>query len=77
MNCDLSTIRRTVWSGTSELAEIQMPATDLTPSDTVENDTLAVHRQRSVVLADAFYDANRFYGRVLYVLGPGLDQPVA
>ncbi|MGH2466410.1 MAG: hypothetical protein ACRDGL_01570, partial [Candidatus Limnocylindrales bacterium] len=37
VNCDLSTVRRTVWSGSSELAEIQMPATDLTPSDTVEN----------------------------------------
>jgi YD repeat-containing protein len=75
--CDLSTVRRTVWSGSSELAEIQMPAADLTPSDTVENDTLAVHRQRSAVIADVYYDANRFFGVVLDVPGPGLDQPVA
>jgi len=75
--CDLSTVRRTVWSGSQELAEIQMPAADATPSDTVENDTLAVHRQRSAVMADAYYDANRFFGVVLDVLGPGLDQPVA
>ena len=77
VNCDLSTVRRTVWSGSSELAEIQMPAADATPSDTIENDTLAVHRQRSAVMADAFYDANRFFGIVLDVPGPGLDQPVA
>ena len=77
VNCDLSTVRRTVWRGSQELAEIQMPAADATPSDTVENDTLAVHRQRSAVMADPFYDANRFFGVVLNVQGPGLDQPVA
>jgi len=75
--CDLSTVRRTVWSGSQELAEIQMPAADATLSDTVENDALAVHRQRSAVMADAFYDANRFFGVVLNVQGPGTDQPVA
>jgi RHS repeat-associated protein len=75
--CDLSTVRRTVWSGSQELAEIQMPAADLTPSDTVENDTLAVHRRRSAAIPDAYYDSNRFFGVALDVLGPGLDQPVA
>jgi RHS repeat-associated protein len=79
--CDLSTIRRTVWSGTSELAEIQMPAADdddyLTPTDTVENDTLAVHRDRSGVPVQVDYDANRAFGIVLYVHGLSTDQPVA
>jgi RHS repeat-associated protein len=79
--CDLSTIRRTVWSGSSELAEIQMPAADddnyLTPTDTVENDTLAVHRTRNGVPQQVDYDANRAFGIVLYVHGLSTDQPVA
>jgi RHS repeat-associated protein len=79
--CDLSTIRRTVWSGSSELAEIQMPAADddnyLTPTDTVENDTLAVHRTRNGVAPQIDYDANRAFGIVLYVHGLSTDQPIA
>jgi len=79
--CDLSTIRRTVWSGTSELAEIQMPAADddnyLTPTDTVENDTLSVHRTRNSVAPQVDYDANRAFGIVLYVHGMSTDQPIA
>ena len=75
--CDVSAIRRTVWSGSSELAEIQMPAADSTPADTVENDTLAVRRQRGAVIAQPYYDSNRLFGRVLYVHGLGTDQPLA
>jgi RHS repeat-associated protein len=75
--CMLSAIRRTVWSGSSELAEIQMPAGDATPADTVENDTLAVSRTKSATMAQYEYDANRAFGRVLYVHGMSTDQPVA
>jgi len=73
--CDVSAVRRTVWNGSSELAEIQMPATDSTPADTVENDTLAIARWRGTSV-DPTYDANRLYGRVLYVDGLATDQPV-
>src|SRR6185503_2001703 len=65
----------TVWNGSSELAEIQMPATDSTPADTVENDTLAIARWRGTSV-DPTYDANRLFGRVLYVDGLATDQPV-
>jgi RHS repeat-associated protein len=83
--CEVSTVRRTVWSGTQELAEIEMPAFDSTwhnpvrtPADTVENDTLPIHRRRNALMpGDPFYDANRLYGRVLYVVGLSTDQPLA
>ena len=77
VSCEVSAIRRTVWSGTSELAEIQMPAGDSTPADTVENDTLAVKRARQSGIPYPYYDANRLYGRVLYVHGLAVDQPLA
>jgi RHS repeat-associated protein len=72
----VSAIRRTVWNGASELAEIQMPAADSTPADTVENDTLAIQRHRDGTPFHELYDANRLYGRVLYVPGPVTDEPV-
>lgn len=75
--CDLSSVRRTVWSGESELAEIQMPAANGAPADTVENDTLAVKRHRSAVAPQVDYDANRAFGIVLYVHGLATDQPIA
>jgi RHS repeat-associated protein len=74
--CDASTVRRTVWNGSQELAEIQMPATDSTPSDTVENDTLPVHRRRDALFDTPYYDANRLYGVVLYVSGLTIDAPL-
>ena len=77
VSCEISTIRRTVWSSTSELAEIQMPAADSTPADTVENDTLAVVRHRDITMPYAHYDSNRIFGRVLYVHGLAVDQPLA
>jgi RHS repeat-associated protein len=75
--CDVSAIKRTVWSGSSELAEIQMPATDSTPADTVENDTQPVKRARAAVVPQPSYDSNRLFGRVLYVHGLATDQPLA
>ena len=42
--CQVSSVRRTVWDGSHELAEIEMPATDSTASTTIENDTLAITR---------------------------------
>ena len=74
--CQVSSVRRTVWDGSHELAEIEMPATDSTASTTIENDTLAITRTVPGT-GDALYDANRLYGQVLYVNGLETDQPLA
>ena len=74
--CEISTVRRTVWDGNEELAEIQMPATDSTASSTVENDTLPITRPVPGS-GDALYDANRLYGQVLYINGLETDRPLA
>jgi RHS repeat-associated protein len=71
-----SSVRRTVWDGNQELAEIEMPATDSTASTTIENDTLAIVRSVPGT-GDALFDANRLYGQVLYVNGLETDQPLA
>ncbi len=74
--CQVSSVRRTVWDGSHELAEIEMPATDSTASTTIENDTLSITRTVPGT-GDALYDANRLYGQVLYVNGLETDQPLA
>ncbi|MEO6982415.1 MAG: RHS repeat-associated core domain-containing protein, partial [Edaphobacter sp.] len=74
--CEISSVTRTVWDGSRELAEIEMPATDSTASSTVENDTLAIVRSVPGT-GDALYDANRLYGQVIYVNGLETDQPLA
>ena len=74
--CQVSSVRRTVWDGNQELAEIEMPATDSTASTTIENDTLAIVRSVPGT-GDALYDANRLYGQVLYVNGMETDRPLA
>ncbi|MGH7645053.1 MAG: RHS repeat-associated core domain-containing protein, partial [Gemmatimonadales bacterium] len=75
MACRLSTVRRTVWEGSQELAEIQMPGGDATPTDTLENDTAPV--RRAVGTAENNEDTNPFFGRVLYTYGFGIDQPLS
>ncbi|MGH7719612.1 MAG: RHS repeat-associated core domain-containing protein, partial [Gemmatimonadaceae bacterium] len=70
--CTLSTVRRTAWDGSQELWEIQMPAGNTTPADTVENDTAPV--QRAPVEG---MDPNPFFGRVVYAHGLLIDQPLS
>jgi hypothetical protein len=43
VECIAETIRRTIWSGAQELAEIQMPGGDADFAATLENDTLPVN----------------------------------
>jgi RHS repeat-associated protein len=71
----LAFVRRTVWDGAQELAEIQMPGRDVTPPDTMENDTAAVRRE--VGSPEGYEDTNPFWGRVLYTFGIDLDQPLS
>ena len=61
-------VRRTIWTGDQELAEIQMP-NDATYG---ENDT----GPTSVAVATGF-DRNPYYGRVVYAQGPTVDQPLS
>jgi RHS repeat-associated protein len=70
--CNVSYVRRTVWDGDAELYEIQMPGASDTPADTLENDTQPVERGREL----NNFDPNRFFGRVAYAYGLGIDQPV-
>jgi RHS repeat-associated protein len=70
--CNLSTVRRTVWDGSQELWEIQMPGRNQMPVDTMENDVAPVKLART----SNGWDLNRYFGRVTYTHGPGVDQPL-
>ena len=71
--CRLSTIRRTVWDGSRELYEIQMPGGDTDAVATMDNDTLSFLRGRS----GNNWDPNPQFGIVAYTNGPATDQPLA
>jgi len=81
--CDLSKIRRTVWAGDRELWEIQMPGRTQDSASWWENDTLAVAPQPSPQYAPGspqtyvFFDPHPLWGRVGYVYGGALDQPLS
>ena len=77
LNCDMSTLRRTVWDGDRELIEIQVPVKVPTRSaepDSVLDNDLFLPRYPRVLNSQ---DPNPFFGRVLYTYGLTLDQPVA
>jgi RHS repeat-associated protein len=72
VDCLTSTIRRTVWDGAAELAEIQMPAG---VGVDIERDSLATEVVNSTQTPRNLYP---FYGRVAYVNAPGgIDRPLA
>ena len=64
--CYISTIRRTVWDGSSELWEIQMPGFDTTSTAWLENDTLALPNRGRGGEGQFWFDRNPYYGRVEY-----------
>ena len=77
--CQQSLIRRTVWDAEQELYEIQMPSDDnFNPLFAVggyeENDTAPVELP---LVGDDFLDRNSFFGRVAYIHGAALDQPLS
>jgi RHS repeat-associated protein len=70
--CELSTVRRTIWDGSAELAEIQQPAT----AADMENDGAVTTRQET--RAGDAYNPNSFFGTVVYTYGLyGADHPVS
>jgi len=86
LDCKIGIIRRTIWDGSQELAEIQMPGngttaeipTNASPDDSpyFENDIADV-LMPSITAGGLTADRNPFYGRVVYTSGPGLDEPLA
>jgi RHS repeat-associated protein len=72
--CNLSTVRRTVWDGSAELYEIQMPGWDDTPVAQMESDSAAAQLPIDPINNQ---DLNPFFGRVLYTYGLGTDQPLS
>lgn len=67
--CSRSFVRRTVWDGMRELAEIQMPDTPTSRErDATVHDSLPLINGK---------DPNPYYGRVVYTYGLELDQPLA
>lgn len=79
VDCVSETIRRTVWDGALELAEIQMPGGDAESASMLENDTLPV-ASRQGTYDDAlggYKHANPFFGRVAYTHGLGIDRPLS
>jgi RHS repeat-associated protein len=72
--CEASFIRRTVWDGSAELYEIQMPGDAGVSVATLENDTAFVTVGPTMVWPDI--DRNALYGRVSYLYGTGIDQPL-
>jgi RHS repeat-associated protein len=75
--CKTSLLRRTVWNGDQELAEIQMPGGAAANEVAVyENDVATVQLPNLQTQAGAV-DRNQYFGRVLYTPGRGIDQPLA
>ena len=84
--CLVSYLRRTVWDGSMELDEVQMPAGDTSttaPAVTdaiMEQDAGYAPLQKVDTLATngpTISDPNPFFGRVAYTYGLSVDQPVS
>lgn len=72
--CFTSFIRRTVWDGEQELAEIQVPG-DTAYSGQWEQDTGSYAVTHT--FNPGYADPNRFYGQVLYTHGAAVDAPLS
>lgn len=73
-SCQASTIRRTVWDGSAELWEIQMPGGTTDPVSTLENDTAPVPQ---VYDGSYDFDTSPYFGLAAYTYGLALDEPIA
>lgn len=71
--CWISIVRRTIWDGDQELAEITMPDTPAYR----ENDTATMSMKLLQDSVGATGDPNPFYGRVVYAFGLQIDQPLS
>jgi RHS repeat-associated protein len=73
-NCENSLVRRTIWDGQQELAEIQAPASD--SERDVGVDTLP-YTALDAAESSNNQDDNAFFGQVVYTNGPTVDQPLS
>lgn len=73
-DCAISRVRRTVWDGSREAWEIQMPASPT--SALVENDTGTVTYWSGTRWDGLYSDPNPLFGRVAYAYAGGLDHPI-
>jgi len=83
-DCRTSPLRRTIWDGNQELAEIQMPWGLQSPSGyTISTTPTWWENDINPVSLGTLYtnqgtgDANPYFGHVVYTAGRGIDQPVA
>jgi RHS repeat-associated protein len=72
--CQVGMVRRTVWDGTQEFYEIQMPDSTTLPG-WFENDTSFV--PAPVITSPGRWDTNPFFGRVAYTYGLAIDKPIS
>jgi RHS repeat-associated protein len=80
VECKTSLIRRTVWNGTEELAEIQMPGDTAAALEIAlyENDTAQVQLpDLPLNVGQGYGDRNQFFGRVIYTPGIAIDRPLS
>lgn len=75
-DCRVSRVRRTVWDGSRELWEIQMPARTQ-DSLLIENDTATVTYWAGTRWDGLYSDPNPLFGRVGYTYAGGVDQPLS
>jgi len=77
--CNLDLVRRTVWDGTQEVAEIQMPNGPVNGQvDQTERDTgFVAIPPFTLTQGTQYLDPNPYFGRVIYTHGLALDHPVS
>jgi len=71
VECAVSLLRRTIWDGSQELAEIQVPGDN---DATLENETQAFQWPYTI---GSGLDVNHYFGIVAYTFGSSLDQPLS
>jgi RHS repeat-associated protein len=72
--CMDSLVRRTIWDGAQEVAEVQAPLAD--PERDTGIDTLP-YAPVNLDGNDNNQDDNAFFGQVLYTIGPDIDKPLS
>ena len=75
IGCVIPSVRRTIWDGTQELAEISAPADTTTPATEELDQGFPVLNY--VAGAGPYGDPNPHYGRVVYSPGLAVDQPLS
>lgn len=82
IECWTSAVRRTIWDGAQELAEINAPYDGFVegvvpPGTQEENGSFPVLPRQPACAQGDPCDPNPFYGRVVYAPGLAIDQPLA